>query len=31
MGHVTILGTSLDDALERAGRAAAALGLEPAR
>ena len=31
MGHVTVLGASLDDALERAGQAAAVLGLEPPR
>jgi len=31
MGHVTILGTTLDDALARANEACAALGLEPVR
>jgi len=30
MGHVTVLGDSLQDALARAGEVAAALGLEPA-
>jgi len=31
MGHVTILGTTLQEALARAGEVAAALGLEPPR
>jgi 5-(carboxyamino)imidazole ribonucleotide synthase len=31
MGHVTVLGASPQDALERAGQVAAALGLEPPR
>jgi 5-(carboxyamino)imidazole ribonucleotide synthase len=31
MGHVTILGTTLQEALERASEAALALGLEPPR
>ncbi len=31
MGHVTILGTSLQDALARAGEVSAVLGLEPVR
>jgi 5-(carboxyamino)imidazole ribonucleotide synthase len=31
MGHVTILGTSLPDALSRAGEVSTALGLEPAQ
>ena len=31
MGHVTILGTSLQDALARAAQVCAALGLEPVR
>jgi 5-(carboxyamino)imidazole ribonucleotide synthase len=31
MGHVTILGTSLPDALSRADQVSAALGLEPTR
>ena len=31
MGHVTVLGASPQDALERAGQVAAALGLDPAR
>jgi 5-(carboxyamino)imidazole ribonucleotide synthase len=31
MGHVTVLGTSLQDALARAGEVATLLGLEPPR
>jgi hypothetical protein len=31
MGHVTILGTSLQDALARAGKVCEILGLEPER
>jgi 5-(carboxyamino)imidazole ribonucleotide synthase len=31
MGHVTILGTSLPDALARACQVSAAVGLEPVR
>jgi hypothetical protein len=31
MGHVTILGTSPQDVLARAGKVCEALGLEPVR
>jgi len=31
MGHVTVLGTSLPDAVARAGEVSAALGLEAIR